>query len=61
MNYGYIWVALWIAETLAYQWKQDLHLPNKKKIELNIKKHNPDSSLLIGEIEYGDIIKERYK
>ena len=31
------------------------------EIDNNIKKHNPNSSLLIGEIEYGDIIKERYK
>ena len=37
MNYGYIWVALWIAETLAYLWKEDLHLPNKKKLELTYK------------------------
>lgn len=34
MNYGYIWVALWIAETLAYQWKSDLHLENRGTLEL---------------------------
>ena len=32
-----------------------------KQIDSNVKKHNPNSSLLIGELEYGDIIKERYK
>ena len=37
MNYGYIWVALWIAETLAYLWKEDLHLPNNKKLGLTYK------------------------
>ena len=37
MNYGYIWVAIWIAETLAYRWKQDLHLKNKDKLELTYK------------------------
>ena len=37
MNYWYIWVAIWIAETLAYQRKQDLHLPNKKSLELTYK------------------------
>ena len=37
MNYGYIWVALWITETLAYIWKEDLHLPNNKKLELTYK------------------------
>ena len=37
MNYGYIGVAIWIAETLAYRWKIDLHLPNKKKLELTYK------------------------
>lgn len=37
MNYWYIWVALWIAETLAYQRKIDLHLNPKKQLELNYK------------------------
>jgi len=37
MNYGYIGVALWITETLAYLWQEDLHLPNKKKLELTYK------------------------
>jgi UDP-N-acetylmuramyl pentapeptide synthase len=37
MNYGYIGVAIWIAETLAYQWKSDLNLPDKKKLELTYK------------------------
>ena len=37
MNYGYIGVAIWIAETLAYRWKQDLHLKNKDKLELTYK------------------------
>jgi len=35
MNYWYIWVALWIAETLAYQRKINLHL--NPKLELNYK------------------------
>lgn len=34
---------------------------DESKISENIKKHHPDSSLLIGEINYDDIIKERYK
>ena len=34
MNYGYIGVAFCIAETLAYRWKEDLHLKNKDKLEL---------------------------
>ena len=34
---------------------------DEDRIVQNIKKHNPDSSLLIGELEYGDIIKERVK
>ena len=34
MNYGYIGVAVWIAETLAYRRNEDLHLPNKKSLEL---------------------------
>ena len=37
MNYWYIWVAIWIAETLAYRRKTDLNLPNKKKIKLTYK------------------------
>ena len=37
MNYGYIGVSVWIAETLAYRWKQDLHLKNKDKLELTYK------------------------
>ena len=37
MNYGYIGVAIWIAETLAYLRKEDLHLPDKKKLELAYK------------------------
>lgn len=37
MNYGYIGVAIWITETLAYQRKEDLHLPDKKKLELTYK------------------------
>ena len=37
MNYGYIGVAIWIIETLAYQWKEDLHLKNKDKLELTYK------------------------
>ena len=31
------------------------------KIDDNIIKHNPNSSLLIGELKNDDIIKERYK
>ena len=34
---------------------------DEKIIEDNIKKHNPNSSLLIGELAKNDIIKERYK
>ena len=34
MNYGYIGVAICITETLAYRWKEDLHLKNKDKLEL---------------------------
>ena len=34
---------------------------DEKKVFDNVSKHNPDSSLLIGELEYGDIIKERYE
>ena len=34
---------------------------DEDKIEENIKKHNPNSSLLIGELAYDDIIKERIK
>ncbi len=34
---------------------------NEKEIINNIKKHNPNSSLLIGELEPDDIIKERIK
>ena len=34
---------------------------DEKQVQSNIKKHNPNSSLLIGEIEKDDIIKERYK
>ena len=37
MNYGYIGVALWITETLAYQRKENLNLPNKKSLELTYK------------------------
>ncbi len=37
MNYGYIGVAVWIAETLAYWRKEDLHLKNKDKLELTYK------------------------
>ena len=37
MNYGYIGVAIWIAETLAYRRKEDLHLKNKDKLELTYK------------------------
>lgn len=37
MNYWYIGVALWIAETLAYRRKEDLHLKNKDKLELTYK------------------------
>lgn len=34
---------------------------NELEIDKNIKKHNPDSSLLIGELAFGDVIKERIK
>ena len=37
MNYGYIGVAIWIAETLAYWRKVDLNLKNKDKLELMYK------------------------
>ena len=37
MNYGYIWVAIWITETLAYLWEEDLHLPSKKSLDLTYK------------------------
>lgn len=33
----------------------------EKKVMNNFKKHNPNSSMLIGELEKNDIIKERYK
>ena len=33
---------------------------DEKQIESNIKKHNPNSSLLIGELQEDDIIKERH-
>ena len=31
------------------------------KVKSNYSKHNPDSSLLVGELESDDIIKERIK
>ena len=34
---------------------------DEKQVNNNIKKHNPNSSLIIGELELGDIIKERYE
>lgn len=34
---------------------------DEKKVAENIKNHNPNSSLLIGELKYDDIVKERYK
>lgn len=34
---------------------------DEKKVKENFKLHNPNSSLLIGELEDGDIIKERIK
>ena len=34
---------------------------DEKQVYNNIKKHNPNSSLLIGELELGDIVKERYE
>ena len=34
---------------------------DEKKVNENYKKHNPDSSLLIGELESDDIIKIRRK
>ena len=34
---------------------------DEKQVNNNIKKHNSNSSLLIGELELGDIIKERYE
>ena len=34
---------------------------DEKQINNNIKNHDPNSSLLIGKIKYGDIIKERIK
>lgn len=34
---------------------------DEKQVYNNGKKHNPNSSLLIGELEFGDIIKERYE
>ena len=34
---------------------------DEKQVNNNIKKYNPNSSLLIGELELGDIIKERYE
>ena len=34
---------------------------DEKQINNNIQKHNPNSSLLIGELHNDDIIKERYK
>lgn len=37
MNYWYIWVALCIAETLAYQWEEDIHLTKNKHVELKYK------------------------
>ena len=33
---------------------------DEKQVQNKIKKHNPNSSLLIGELELDDIIKERY-
>lgn len=37
MNYGYVGVAIWIAETLAYRRKINLHLPNNKNLKLTYK------------------------
>ena len=37
MNYGYIGVAIWIAETLAYRRKVNLHLPINKNLKLTYK------------------------
>lgn len=37
MNYGYIWVAMCITETLAYQRQENLNLPNNKELELKYK------------------------
>ena len=34
---------------------------DEKQVDKNAKKHDPNSSLLIGELELGDIIKERYE
>ena len=34
---------------------------NEKQVDDNYQKHNPNSSLLIGELQDDDIIKERYK
>ena len=34
MNYWYIGVAIWIVETLAYRWKEDLHLSHKENLQL---------------------------
>ena len=33
---------------------------NEDEIDRNIKKHNSNSSLLIGELQFGDVIKERF-
>lgn len=37
MNYWYIWVAMWITETLAYQRKEDIHLSHKENLQLTYK------------------------
>ena len=34
---------------------------NEQDIDKNIRKHNPNSSLLIGDTLFGDVIKERYR
>ena len=34
---------------------------DEKRVRFNMERHNPDSSLIMGEIEKGDIIKRRYK
>lgn len=34
---------------------------NEKQINSNVIKHNPNSSLLIGKLQYDDIVKERIK
>lgn len=32
---------------------------DEKKVDINLKKHNPNSSMLVGSLQYDDIVKIR--